>query len=356
MTLEHILNRGNNNFDLLRLIAALLVIVGHSYAIAPQPPHQDLILRLLGFDYSGSLAVKFFFFLSGLLVTNSIVKRSSILEFCLNRALRIYPGLFVCLLFIILVFGLYFTELPSIDYLRGSSTWSYLFRNMALINIQWKIPSVLDGAKYGLNGSLWTLPFEIRCYLYLMVLSALGVFTARWLANVVLCFFILTPFIEPTWIPSFGQNAEAQLLPACFAMGALLSVNKSFIKMNWEKAAGLWLLVVLISAPAAHQFLFYWALFYSSLLFASHEKVVKYLKLPFDASYGVYIYGFPTQQAVFALFPMAGVYGNQVISAGIALLLGIGSWYIVERPSMLLGKKFIRSKFETVKVSGNLAQ
>ena len=64
MRLSDLLQRDNNNLDIFRLIAAALVIYGHAYAIAPQEGHSDVLARLLGYDYSGSLAVKLFFFLS----------------------------------------------------------------------------------------------------------------------------------------------------------------------------------------------------------------------------------------------------------------------------------------------------
>ena len=55
------LARGNNNFDLLRLLAALLVIVGHARALTLVPQNSsDFVMGLLHFDYAGSLAVKFF--------------------------------------------------------------------------------------------------------------------------------------------------------------------------------------------------------------------------------------------------------------------------------------------------------
>ena len=85
--LGNILQRDGNNFDVLRLIAAIGVIIGHAYAIAPDPNLQDGILSIIGFDYSGSLAVKFFFFLSGLLVTNSILRNSNPFLFILKRSL-----------------------------------------------------------------------------------------------------------------------------------------------------------------------------------------------------------------------------------------------------------------------------
>ena len=97
MHLQQLLNPKNNNLDLFRLIAALLVIYGHAPAFIPNAVSTDVVARLLGFDYSGSLAVKFFFMLSGLLVTMSIMARPQPVEFVIKRIARIFPGLLVCL-------------------------------------------------------------------------------------------------------------------------------------------------------------------------------------------------------------------------------------------------------------------
>ena len=99
MLLNQILNSKNNNFDLLRLLAALLVIYGHASGLVhvPNLVNSDFVASLLQFDYSGSLAVKFFFMLSGLLVTTSFIAKPQVGEFIIKRAARILPGLFVCL-------------------------------------------------------------------------------------------------------------------------------------------------------------------------------------------------------------------------------------------------------------------
>ena len=85
MRLSDLLQRDNNNLDIFRLIAAALVIYGHAYAIAPQEGHSDVLVHLLGYDYSGSLAVKLFFFLSGLVVTNSLLHKRDVAQFGENR-------------------------------------------------------------------------------------------------------------------------------------------------------------------------------------------------------------------------------------------------------------------------------
>ena len=75
MRLAEILPRGANNLDLFRIIAAAMVIFGHAYALVPVSGQSDPLAQWLGFDSSGSLAVKVFFLLSGLVVTNSLLDK-----------------------------------------------------------------------------------------------------------------------------------------------------------------------------------------------------------------------------------------------------------------------------------------
>jgi peptidoglycan/LPS O-acetylase OafA/YrhL len=88
MLLQEILRKENNNLDIFRVIAAMMVIYGHAYAILPSSGPGDILTGLLGFDYSGSLAVKIFFFLSGLVVTNSLLTKRNLLQFLIARFLE----------------------------------------------------------------------------------------------------------------------------------------------------------------------------------------------------------------------------------------------------------------------------
>jgi peptidoglycan/LPS O-acetylase OafA/YrhL len=78
MFLDRLLLAQNNNLNFFRLVAALLVIYGHAPLFVPNQAATDVIYDALQFDYSGSLAVKFFFMLSGLLVTRSLLLRPAI--------------------------------------------------------------------------------------------------------------------------------------------------------------------------------------------------------------------------------------------------------------------------------------
>jgi peptidoglycan/LPS O-acetylase OafA/YrhL len=338
--LVDVLKRDGNNFDILRLVAALGVIIGHAYAISPQPPLQDGVLSILHFDYSGSLAVKFFFFLSGLLVTNSIISRPDAIHFLVKRACRIFPGLLVCLLVSVFIIGPLFTKLSMSQFFSDKGTWHYLTGNFFLYDIQWRLPGVFTESKYGLNGSLWTLPYEVICYMYLAVFFGLGLLKNKIVSNFFFSTVVAVGFIAPNYLPLFfAQNPDAHLLPACFAMGALFANNKESIKINISQVGLSWLLVILASQSVGYQFVFYVAFFYTAIFVSSLDFVKDHLKLPFDASYGVYVYGFMVQQCVHALFPESGVHFNQIMSAVISLLAGILSWYFVEKRFIKFGNQ-----------------
>ena len=179
LTISNLLLRGNNNFDIMRLVAALMVIVGHAYPIVGEKNLQDPLLGILHFDYSGSLAVKFFFFLSGLLVTDSLLKDSSPIKFLTRRALRVFPGLILCVFLSISLFGLILTTLPVREYLLSRETIGYFFGNITLLDIRWRPAGVLMDHPFGLNGSLWTLPVEFKFYIVLALTSLFGIIHRR---------------------------------------------------------------------------------------------------------------------------------------------------------------------------------
>ncbi len=339
MLLNQILNPKNNNFDLLRLMAALLVIYGHSYAFVPTAVVTDWVAGLLGFDYSGSLAVKFFFMLSGLLVTASLLNRPRPVEFVVKRAARIFPGLFICLCVSVFVVGPLFTTLPLAEYFSHSQTWKYLIDNAFLYEIQWHLPGVFTESKYGLNGSLWTLPLEALCYLFLAAFYALGVWRSVWLANLVLFGVLFLSFVMPRYLPSsFSNSPEAYLLPGCFALGALFATNQKIISINLKGVFALGLLTVVFWPTGMKMSVFYLSFFYACLYFGSLKFIVEKLKIPADPSYGVYIYGFVIQQCLGHLFPDKGIVFHQLTAAVVAITAGTISWYLVEKPVMYLVK------------------
>jgi peptidoglycan/LPS O-acetylase OafA/YrhL len=348
--LSDILKRDANNFDILRLFAAISVIIGHAYAINPQPPLADGVLTIIHFDFSGEVAVKFFFFLSGLLVTNSIISNPDVVQFLIKRVFRIFPGLFVCLLVSVFIVGPIFTKVSLREYFSAPDTWNYIRINFLLYDMQWRLTGVFTDSKYGLNGSLWTLFFEMLCYLYLAFVCVTGLFKNKLIANIFILFIISISLFIPTHLPAFfSSNPNDYFLLACFSVGAFFANNKQSININFYLFILFWLFTIgtcyyyAPNCPIVYQFIFYVALFYAALYISSIDFVIKYLKLPYDGSYGIYIYGFVIQQCVHAMLPAIGVHGNQIVSILIAIVVGTLSWHFVEKPFVKIGLRLSNS-------------
>jgi len=340
MKLSQCLDRHNNNFDLLRLLLAALVIVGHAYALVPSAEGRgDFFQSLLGFDYAGSLAVKSFFFLSGLMVSNSPSLRHDLPGFIGARVFRIFPGLIACTLFCMAVMGPIMTRMPLGDYLTHPATRSYA--NNMLLNLQWTLPGVFEMNRMNaVNGSLWTLPYEVYSYGMLVALSLLGLMATPRLSTVLASGVIAAGFLVPDTMTTLKFGGEARLLPACFAFGVLMALHKDRIEVRASLATGLVLLTLLLKHSALFQPLVYLSLFYGFLVIASSQGFRK-LRLPGDFSYGVYLYGFPAQQIAVAWWPQWDTLANQLFGLGMAATLAAISWYAVEKPSMRIGKRWI---------------
>lgn len=159
--LSAILQKENNNFDLLRLLAAIAVIYAHSFVLADAQGHKDIFISLSkGLSDSGSFAVKFFFFLSGMLVTNSLLSSQNIKKFIIARFFRIYPAFIVVILSGALVFAPLVTTMPLYDYFTHEMVWDYV-RHGARLKIEFNLPGVFETNVYknAVNGSIMDYPF-----------------------------------------------------------------------------------------------------------------------------------------------------------------------------------------------------
>jgi peptidoglycan/LPS O-acetylase OafA/YrhL len=160
----------DNNFNLIRIIAAVAVLITHSFALVNGTGDAEPFRYSLGMTI-GSIAVDVFFITSGFLVSASLINRQSTVEFILARFLRIYPALLVMLFLSVFVLGVFFTSLPLSSYLLDSKTYIYLLKCSTLVaGVVYQLPGVFDKNpyQYAINGSLWTMPYEIRMYIILV--------------------------------------------------------------------------------------------------------------------------------------------------------------------------------------------
>ena len=329
--------RDANNYDLLRLLLALTVIFGHAGALSPRPGYLDPVHWLIGFDYSGGVAVKVFFFLSGLFVTDSMITSRSVVRFAVMRAARLFPGLFVCLVVTSFIVGPLFTGLPVLDYLRNPLTFRYIAANLTLTDLQWRLPGVFTDSQYGVNGSLWTMPAEIRLYAAVGLLSLLGTFVWRWSATLAIALAAYFVVCHPDLLIG-GPDAQGPTL--CFLGGMAAAVHKRDLPLHALLALILWLCALAAwGSPLAHA-LFYCAVIYS-VLWIFQSPLLLRPRLPGDFSYGVYVYGFVVQQAFAAVFPNAHPLVNAFVCMPIATAVAVSSWFLVERPALSAARRLL---------------
>ena len=170
-----------NNFDLMRLVAAVSVIFSHAFLLSENSQDHDPLMVLTGGQaILGIVGVFVFFTISGYLVTQSFDTTVSPLVFLAKRALRVFPGLFFCLVVCVFVIGPLVTQLPPADYLLRRETYLFLLHNAVLDTDYNRLPGVefWPGNIGGIvNGPLWSLPCEVLMYLMLFALGVCRLLT-----------------------------------------------------------------------------------------------------------------------------------------------------------------------------------
>lgn len=326
-----------DNFLLLRLLAASLVIYGHASAIAGGDSWPDLFSWLGWPDYSGGLAVDVFFVVSGFMVTGSYLRRRHVGEFLWARVLRIYPAYVVCLVGTALVLGAACTRLPLHEYYGSHAVVHYVSKNIELgKGLVWVLPGVfIDNPKlHWVNGSIWTLPAEIRMYLWVGLAGVLGILARRWSGNLLLAGLIAGGLLAPAHVP-LVPLASFLRLAGYFALGAFCCLNRDRIPTGWRWVA-MWAVATwLLRATPFYPFVFAWALTAFVFAFAYAAPWLGCLKFG-DYSYGVYLWGFPMQQLMAHLMPAASAWTNMLLAWLAAMMLAVLSWHLVERPALRL--------------------
>jgi peptidoglycan/LPS O-acetylase OafA/YrhL len=338
MFILNILKREKNNFEILRLIAASAVIVGRSRPITGDKKSRDLVLSILHFDYSGSLAVKFFFLLSGLVVTNSLLTNSDLRRFLVARVARIFPALVIVLIISTYIIGPLLTSDPIYTYLSDHATVKYIYNNI-ILRTEFVLPGVFtDTPQKSVNGAIWTIPMEFFCYVILAILGAVGLSKNRLIFSLIAVVLGSTVLIKPEVLALFGLPMEYYQMMVFFAIGTLIAIWKDKVLINLEVMAALLIATYVFRHTPAFSYIVCTTIF-SVAIWISTLPIVLNFRLPGDYSYGTYLAGWPIQQLVYVAFPHMGAVSNWVISLPIAIAFGAVSWHVIEKPAMKFGKK-----------------
>lgn len=323
-----------NNLNMIRLMAASLVLYGHSFVFLGL--REPLFLSWLPL---GALGVNIFFIISGYLITQSWDRDPNLLRFFARRALRIFPGLVVCILLSVLVLGPVLTTLPLKDYFDSQFTWGYL-RNITLY-IVYYLPGVFETNRVpnAVNGSLWSLPVEFLMYIVVAIVGFLR--GNRWaFAALAVTSAVITIF----WAQRASQAVVvyASDLRQVFLCGTYFWVGAVFYKFELKRFFSLSVVtlayICMISMEPQVLSVFTWLLLPTVVLAfgLSHSPSLNWLTPSGDYSYGIYIYAYPIQQAVVSLYPNMPLRLYLPICFALALVCAIFSWHLVERTALAL--------------------
>lgn len=289
-----------------------------------------------GSIYSGLFALHVFFFISGLLVTNSFLNKPDLVSWLVSRALRILPALFVCLVLIVFVLGSALTTLPVNQYLAHHDTWNYFLGNLLLLRTRFILPGVFAGKP--VNGPLWSLFLEVRLYLLAAVL--LWIFRGRrreWLTTA-LGAIAIVGLVAPRWILVFGETDNNMACSGLFLLGALCALWSDKVLIS-----NIWLVVLFLAAnnyartPAFGPVFFFFTCYF--VLCFGFSRFLSAIHLPGDYSYGLYIYGWPVQQVMAKYFPNWSPPLNAASSLVIATAVAALSWHLVEKRCLAQKKR-----------------
>jgi peptidoglycan/LPS O-acetylase OafA/YrhL len=332
-----------HGFDYIRLILAVAVILQHS-VLATGGAEAASALWMTACRCLFAPILLMFFALSGFLVAGSVKKGGSRRAFVVLRVIRLVPALAVEVLLCALVLGPILTNLPLDEYFSHRSFFSYFGNIVGFIKMF--LPGVfLDNPFPGIvNISLWTVPYELECYLALMALWLTGLLKKPWVVFtlVIVCAIAGTAYAlaHYQWYWTGNRPLPNSLIVA-FLAGLCLNLFSAKIRLDIRLA--LLALAVMIFATLNYQTVYIAALAaaYLVVYLGMMHPPKKTFLLRGDYSYGLYIFAFPIQQAYSQWFvDYRFWYLNAIFTLVFGLAYAAFSWWLIEKP-ILSRKKVI---------------
>lgn len=350
----------NHRIDGLRHLAAVGVIFTHSYKLSIDGGN-DPLHDLFGLNAS-YLSLGLFFSISGFLVTGSLLRNNNIKSFTLSRIFRIFPAIIVANILTIVVLSI-FSTYGFGEYFLSTQTLHYIVLNSTLITSGDGLPGVFTNNSFpnAVNGSLWTLPVEVKMYLLLALLGFLATLMysdeegAHALTKLVMISGIIGYSSVVVWealeLPTHPRWASkgAIDLAGFFFVGMLLSKIKIISFFRYENS----LILILFYLVETYYFnrapgdsiVFPILMCQTMITFGINCKDSNSIfSKNVDLSYGIYIYAFPIQQLIYSHYDNLSPIMNFFYSAILSSIMAYLSWNIVEKPSLNFRKKIGNAK------------
>lgn len=346
--------RRNRFYDVLRIVFATFVIFAHAPELTDGDRHRELFNRITHSGMTlGEVGVDGFFLLSGYLIVQSWMLEPELMLFLRKRILRIVPGLVVAAAFSVLMIGWLAPAVPHF----------FLQFHLPFTGKPIK-PPVLPGMPSPFtNGSLWTIPYEFRCYLIVALLGIVGFLrrTRLWIAATVILLFLSIHhgaqhlFSWNHFQGIVGTPERFYRLTSAYFVGSAFYIFRNRIPFRplLAVSAGL-LLAALVFVPHAAEPAV--VLCGAYLIFYFGQK---YLPLPIwarnfpDISYGVYLYGWPVE-SLWIYFTHTSPWITVLVCTPICFALGWLSWHFVERPMLKLKRRKTAITLPSLAVSNSL--
>jgi len=364
MTLKDAAVGRNNNLNIIRLVAALLVLYMHSFAVSVGDESGDIFgIITMGKEHAGGIAVDVFFMISGFLICKSYANKKSLWSYIKARFLRIWPLLFVVVMVLAFGVGPLVTTYTKHDYFAFSTHILYFLRNLVFISAYTGLPGVFMNHYYSsVDGSLWTLLYEVLCYIFVAISAP--IWKRKRIAAPIFTLLAMGLYIVETYIFHFSVGPVSQLfitnigkLYMFFGMGMCYYLFKDRIVLSIKMF--LVFLVALVLGTIFFDFSIVFSLFGTYIIFyvAFQKRFVskRYNKIG-DLSYGIYLLSFPVQQLVVSwlgvpteeLFLTMNPYLNMLLSVLIVVPLSLITWKFIEEPCLKL-KNIKKSRFKVIK-------
>ena len=337
----------NHQFDLLRIVFATLVLLAHAPEITEGNTSRELLHRFTGAPMTfGTVGVDGFFVLSGYLIVQSWLANPELLNFLRKRVLRIVPGYLVAVVLSTLAVGLLAPGTPHFF----ASLDVHFLRSVLLLSSP-MTPPVFPGHPYALvNGAMYTISYEFRCYLLVALLGLCGLFRRPifvLIATLLLLvsLFDTAPFEGMHWPRHaealFGQPVHAFRLTAVYLVGCCFYLFRRWIAFRRPLAWAAMAVIVFCFAFLPSKAELPMVLGGAYLMFYLGQLHLPWLagmsKLP-DISYGIYLYGWPVE-SLWIWFHRGSPWVAFLGSTVICFALGWLSWHFVERPALALKRR-----------------